>query len=158
MKSTASRVRVYRNLHLDCWSVRDFDSKSPKYNRVIEHVTELCLEEVTFIVSQAGRERVLKEKRKNVHAFVQGTPTLTLNLDSGSYPEMIDKVVSYNPYKHGQFIAEKDHCGASECFVYKADFISMSMENGITAYWIDCDSFLDSTSHIPSATGMSLPF
>tara|TARA_R110002020_G_scaffold178080_1_gene370848 strand:+ start:522 stop:986 length:465 start_codon:yes stop_codon:yes gene_type:complete len=146
-----NRVRVYRNLHLDCWSVKDFDSKSPRYNRVIEHPWEICLEEVTFIVSQAGREKVLKEKRKNVHAFVQGTQVLKVDLPSGSSPDIITKVVSYNPYEASQFIAEKEHCGASEIFVYKADFAHLKTEGDrawVEAYWVDDVSFLNGTGEI----------
>ena len=42
--------------------------------KVLEHNTEFFLKDVEFKVSQAGRNRVLKEQRKNVHAFVCGTP------------------------------------------------------------------------------------
>ena len=61
------KVDVYFNLHKKVWSVR-----CVKTRKVVLHTTELTLSDVTFKVSQAGRERVIREKRKNVHAVVRG--------------------------------------------------------------------------------------
>jgi len=142
------KVRVYRNLHKDCWSVRDFDSKSENYNRVVGRVQEIALEEVKFVVSQAGREKVLKEKRKNVHAFVQGSPRLTVDL-SGSLSEAhIKKVVTYNPYEGPKFSFEMDL--DTEVSVDGADFAVLKMEEDrawVEAYWVDVYSFIKSTCH-----------
>ncbi len=60
----------------------------------------------TFKVSQAGRKRVLKEQRKNVHAGVHGY------LENWQMGEWIDshptaRPVTYNPYKHTNFV-DKD--------------------------------------------------
>jgi hypothetical protein len=53
-----------------------------------------------FKVSEAGRQRVLREKRKNVHAFVEGIIGDPMNL-----PDPADlQRVSYNPYKAGTFV------------------------------------------------------
>jgi hypothetical protein len=54
---------VYWNLKRDCYSVR-FKGK------VIGHYTSLVAANVRFKVSERGRQRVLAEQRKNVHAFV----------------------------------------------------------------------------------------
>jgi len=62
------QVEVYFNLHEYRFSVRDASSKL-----VIGHADKLCLEGVVFHVSQAGRQRVLREGRKNVHAWLRGT-------------------------------------------------------------------------------------
>ena len=58
-------VEVYRNLHKKCWSVR-------QRGKVKLHTDYICLKDVEFKVSQKGRERVLREQRKNVHAFIKG--------------------------------------------------------------------------------------
>jgi hypothetical protein len=87
------RVRVYRNLHKDCFSV-----KCMKTGRVIAHVKEIVLKEVTYPVSKAGRERVLKDKRKNVHAFVQGLIDINNQINNLK----VNKIC-YNPYKKGHF-------------------------------------------------------
>ena len=84
------RVAVYRNLHKGCFSVQH-------KGRVIAHVSEIALVDVEFRVSQAGRARVLKEGRKNVHAKVWGTIT----------QQKIEKdltEVYYNPYKTETFV------------------------------------------------------
>ena len=63
------RVEVYRNLHKGCLSVRH-------KGRVIRHLLHgepLTLSDAQLVVGQAGRARVLREKRKNVHAVIRGT-------------------------------------------------------------------------------------
>jgi hypothetical protein len=87
------KVEIYRNLHNNCWSVRD-----NKTGIVIEHVRHLHIKDATLVVRPAGRERVLQEGRKNVHAFVKGEVCTT-----GEVPLNICEVV-YNPYKHSSFV------------------------------------------------------
>ena len=86
-------VEVYRNLHNGLISIRDAKTK-----HVLGHATNVCLTDVTFKVSQAGRERVLKEKRKNVHAIVKGR--LQSNLEGFTMPLL----ATYNPYKYDSFV------------------------------------------------------
>lgn len=89
------QVYVYFNLHKKCFSVKDVKS-----GLVCAHTTAVRLSGVTFKVSQAGRTRVLKERKKNVHAGVQGV------VDSLE-PVILEKgfrEVTYNPYKWDSFI------------------------------------------------------
>ena len=58
------KVRVYRNLHKNCFSVK-------QGGLVRCHADHVTLEDCKFIVSKAGQERVRDEGRKNVHAFVE---------------------------------------------------------------------------------------
>ena len=90
------RVRVYFNLHRKQLSVQ---SKTDKGWRVWLHANKITLEDVEFKVSEAGRQRVLREKKKNVHAFVEG------NLVLGGIDKIEPRVwVSYNPYREiGKF-------------------------------------------------------
>lgn len=83
-------VRVYWNLHKKCWSIQH-------KRKVISHKKQVALINVKFIVSEAGRQRVLKERRKNVHAFAQGE---LLEEDMKNDYKVI---VSYNPYKFSYF-------------------------------------------------------
>lgn len=82
---------VYRNLHRRCWSVRH-------RGIVRSHCDVVTLADATFRVSEAGRQRVLRERRKNVHAVVRGT----LVSNDGVVGEGALEV-SYNPYKGGTF-------------------------------------------------------
>lgn len=59
------KVRVYRNLHKKCYSV--------KQDGLVKcHADQVTLQEVKFIVSKAGQKRVRDEKKKNVHAYLEG--------------------------------------------------------------------------------------
>ena len=87
-------VEVYKNNRKNCWSVR-----GNKSGRVQAHTSgAMGLRNVTLVVQPAGRERVLREQRKNVHAFVKGEINTV-----GGVPINICEVV-YNPYKHTTFI------------------------------------------------------
>jgi len=61
-------VYVYKNLHKDCWSIK-------QHGLVKAHIPQgesIGLWDCYFHVDVKGREKVLREKRKNVHAFVKG--------------------------------------------------------------------------------------
>lgn len=85
-------VFVYWNLHKKCWSVRH-------KGRILFHTHNLMLEDCTFKVSEKGRQRVLKEGKKYVHAGVQGKlATFLINADQG-------EAIGYNPKRGGTFFA-----------------------------------------------------
>lgn len=85
-------VRVYWNLHKNCWSIQH-------KGKVVEHANSILLKNVRFSVSEAGRQRVLREKRKNVHAFAKGE----LVAINEKCPSDLILEISYNPYKFGFF-------------------------------------------------------
>jgi hypothetical protein len=85
---------------------------------VIAHADEVTLEECSFVVSEKGRARVLKEKRKNVHAFARG---LLAHNGTAWCPHF----VSYNPYKRGCFVAMHTTTG-EETPLYAADYVQMT--------------------------------
>lgn len=87
------KVFVYYNLHKKCWSVKALEGD--KKGRVIAHLPAITLFNVTFKVSEAGRQRVLREKRKNVHAGVVGN---WLGYGVAQFLQKKQRV-SYNPYK-----------------------------------------------------------
>lgn len=87
-------VFVYFNLHKKCFSVKDV-----KTGLVIAHTDKIELEEVTFKVSEAGRQRVLAEKRKNVHAGVKGK-----YVGSPKFLDFGRPQATYNPYKYDSFV------------------------------------------------------
>jgi len=89
------QVRVYRNLRNGLMSVQ---TKVNGSWLVVGHVNSVLLENVTFKVSQAGRERVIKNKRKNVHAYVYGT---LIEIETKN---KLPVAVKYNPYKYSNFV------------------------------------------------------
>lgn len=134
MKRDPREVYVYRNLNqtkkdgCPVYSVM-------KNGRVIKHVHRILLMGARFVVRPAGRARVVREKKKNVHAFVVG-------IDAGSKGAFgIDKddkrglpvKVTYNPYAAPTF---QRHDGIQSNPVHSARGVLLN-ERGITACYLD---------------------
>lgn len=73
------KVEVYRNLNNGKLSIRCFKTK-----HIVGHAFKVILMDGYTKVSEKGRQRVLEERQKNVHAFVVGD---------------IADVVGFTPYK-----------------------------------------------------------
>ena len=113
-------VYVYKNLHKDCWSIK-------QHGLVKAHIPkdhEIGLWDCYFHVDRKGREKVLREKRKNVHAFVKGYLQDAENVDT----DRPATEVTYNPYKYETFVDKH-----TEKFVYYADEVLLS-HNQVLAY------------------------
>jgi hypothetical protein len=95
------RVRVYKNLHLDCWSIKSMEGEDK--GKVIAYSDEVAMHTVEFIVSVAGRKRVLREKKKNVHAYVDGR--VRKPMESPTYTDDFFGL-RYNPYEGAAFVDE----------------------------------------------------
>ncbi len=107
----SKKVRVYRNLHKNCFSVK-------QDGLVRCHTDHITLENCHFIVSKAGQKRVRDEGRKNVHAFVEGllvdTREADAHVDGAKSDAEMDAGKSdwqkayYNPYTCDTFINQYD--------------------------------------------------
>ena len=102
------KVFVYFNLHKKCFSIKALEGAMK--GRVVAHRDNVLLFHATFKVSQAGRERVLREKRKNVHAGVCGTWYGMFGTDATSLSAVKERgeLVTYNPYKYTTFVYKDD--------------------------------------------------
>ena len=107
-------VQVYRNLnkklhdgdHGPVYSVRGDDGL------VKRHTCHLVIHDCTFRVGEKGKQRVRDEKRKNVHAYIQGRECYNEKEQRWEYngpdcnyvndPNTV--TVTYNPYKNDKFI------------------------------------------------------
>ena len=67
--------------------------------KVVGHAPYVHLLEVEFVVKEKGRDRVRKEKRKNVHAWVKGYAD-PLSVPAFPYTNP----VRYNPFRDDQFM------------------------------------------------------
>lgn len=104
---------------------------------VVAHANRIYLRDVQFVVHEKGRQKVIAERKKNVHAFVIGTlctaadirgVTGHLSDDSLNYA-----VAYYNPYKCERFI-DKD----TSIPLDKADFCDINIEDSdcpVLAIW-----------------------
>jgi hypothetical protein len=101
------RVFVYFNLHRKCWSIKALSSEgSIKRGRVFAHAKTVHLIDCTLKVSEAGRQRVLREKRKNVHAGIVGE--LIAYDFAYDFAPVNGVAVTYNPYKYETFVRRID--------------------------------------------------
>lgn len=91
------KVDVYYNLHKKTFSIRC-------NGKVIAHRDKVAIKNPQYIVGEKGKQRVRREKSKNVHAFVRGT---LMPNDSESKDVFMYKV-SYNPYLHDTFVRVLD--------------------------------------------------
>jgi len=109
-------VKVYKNLKFKtpCYSIAH-------KGKVIGHAKTVVLYHARFHVNENGRQKVLREQRKNVHAWAMGYLVYASNED------VILKgfKLKYNPYKTDHFYEEK-----SGNKVHSADQLSLT-DSGI---------------------------
>lgn len=95
------------------------------------HRKRLLISGATFVVREAGRQRVLRERRKNVHAFVVGLLVDgrgIFGIDANTKKDL-PVHVHYNPYRAGVFLTDS---GAP---VYKARGVLLN-DRGISACYL----------------------
>lgn len=100
------KVYVYWNLHKGIWSIKALEG--PDKGKVISRREKVILSDVEGKVSEAGRQRVLRERKKNVHAGMVGT-LIEDKFDTHSTAiRYIGDRVTYNPYKYTSFVHTVD--------------------------------------------------
>ena len=105
------RVEIYFNLHKKVFSMRH-------KGKVIAHVCNAMLKDVTYVVHPAGRARVLRDKKKNVHAFARGELIEQVPVDN-----YVGNLAKYNPYKAATFVDKDDEP------LYKSDIAYLALHS-----------------------------
>jgi len=103
------KVFVYKNLHKDCWSIK-------QDGLVKAHTEEVRMWDCAFQVNAKGRAKVLAEKRKNVHAGIKGYIDEVCDLEFDNAIE-----VTYNPYKYNSFVDK-----ITELPIYSSQFTKLT--------------------------------
>lgn len=134
------KVFIYRNLNRagHVYSIKSLEGISK--GRVIGYAPRIIIDNAQLVVSQAGRERVLKTKRKNVHAGVVGDLYMVSGWVTRMYNSQADFKycneeafikdfpvgipIQYNPYKYKTFVNK-----FTELPVYKADRVTFCNGN-----------------------------
>jgi hypothetical protein len=99
-RSMVDFVKVHRKISSpECWSITAV--YGPDAGKVIAHADSIALYNARFVVSENGRQRVLRERRKNVHAWIIGE--LAPDHDWIANPTGLDALIWYNPYQVPQF-------------------------------------------------------
>lgn len=99
-----AKYYFYRNLHTKTFSVLH-------KQKVIQHPTTAIAHDCEFVVSEKQRQKVLRTKRKNVHAKVACVNFTTENLNYNILGE-----IRYNPYETEFFMFEGN-------FIHKAKHV-----------------------------------
>ena len=107
------KIEVYRNLHKKCWSVR-------QAGLVKFHCHRVNLKQCSFVVQPAGHAKVIREKKKNVHAFVRG---YLCNDERQTITSFCWDDIYYNPYKADTFTTFEHEP------VHTADFVDLDMND-----------------------------
>ena len=104
---------VYWCITQDGWSIRN-----PKTGRVVAHVPSVAVINARFVVQEGGRQRVLRERRKNVHAYVRGQVALAIppGMSQG-------RQIRYNPYEmdHFQWADDRTRVVACPMIIFDRD-------------------------------------
>lgn len=90
-------VRVYKNLNNGMMSIQ-------QGGKVIAYSKSVTLKNVSFKVNEGGRQRVIRERQKNVHAYACGFIVDFEPLNE----QPIKSPISYNPYGDGFFYHKSD--------------------------------------------------
>lgn len=91
-------VRVFKNPKYGCYSIM-------QNGRLRASARQVRLVNVEFRVREAGRQRMLREQRRNVHAFAVGTLSDYVHPDDGrDLGGMNGRRVFYNPYRFSSFV------------------------------------------------------
>ncbi len=96
-----AKYYTYRNLNFGT----NFSTKH--LGIVINYFEYAIIADGQFMVSDAGRERCLREKKRNVHAFISSPAEPTpVERDALPPPHRLAEV-KYNPYRANTFINSK---------------------------------------------------
>lgn len=110
------KVRLYRNLSPQyrkrrAWSILAMEG--PQKGRVVAIVDGAAIRDADFVVSEAGRQRVIRDRAKNVHAFVQGKlvkswplDTLPKGVTGDDLSKGVDVRIGYDPYRTPKMVRE----------------------------------------------------
>ena len=93
----SKRVYVYFNLHKKVWSVR-------QNGKVVEHTKSIMLKDCKYLVGKAGREKVLREKKKNEKITIQYWADIVHKIDTGIDHKLKTKI--WNLSKINPFFEE----------------------------------------------------
>ncbi len=102
------QVKCYWNSHDQCYSIQH-------KGKVIGYSRNLILKDCGSHINEGGRQRVLREKKKDVHAYLTGylnvkdhliiadKPWIAASLRAEELKAISPLQIRYNPYKHSNF-------------------------------------------------------
>jgi hypothetical protein len=118
-----ARVIVYKNLKRGDWSIADTAGRNGLgRGRLIGHRSSVTLANVTLYVQESARQRVIRTKAREVHAWGIG------DIVDAAPASMASREITYNPYRSATF---HDRAGNP---VTRADFVEFTAQHGAIAH------------------------
>ena len=115
-------VRVFKNLTHGCYSIL-------QNGKLKASARQVLLSDVEFKVRESGRQRMLKEQRRNVHAFAVGLLVDYVHpSDERTLSSIEGRVVTYNPKELASF-----YDLLTQAPVTNADLVHLDEEGAIYA-------------------------
>ena len=125
-------LKCYRNLNRRLGDEKDFWSVK-QGNIVRFHCRCIFLKDETFPVNEKVRQRVIANKRKEVHAFVMGFITQTGDAPLFDAYCKDKQEVTYNPYKNETFVCkDRKVISAAMCCLIKQGGMKVFASNILT--------------------------
>lgn len=123
------KVRVHYNRNAKNFTVQEY-IKGVGWRKCAA-VDDIVLHDVEFKVSQAGRQRCVREGKRNVHAYAEGT---VRRLDCMQVSHFVGYTpLRYNPYEAGSFIADAQP-------IHGAASVVFSTKHGTLGWGLICNS------------------
>jgi hypothetical protein len=116
-------IRIYRNLNK-----KGIWYSVVQGGKTVAHTSAICLKDCTFHVSETIRKRVVKNKKKEFHAYVEGHVTASVMGTTAKRNDLPVKV-EYNPYKMKHFHGKT----ATDPFPLKGAMAVICSEVGVRA-------------------------
>lgn len=120
-------IRVFRNL-----TKRGVWYSIQQKGLTVAHAERICISDAEFVVNQKGRERVVRTKQKEFHAYIEGRYT-TSGMGTTAKDNDLPAVIKYDPFKYKQFTCT--NLTVNEFPVTGAMF-SICDENGVKAAYL----------------------
>jgi hypothetical protein len=109
-----TRVLCHKNLNKGCWSIT-------AKGKVVAHVGEIVLKNVTFRARENARQRVIARKCREVHCWAIGTI-------AKAPPPARRTPITYNPYRAPTFTRREDGAPVTRC-----EFVHFTQSDGAVA-------------------------
>lgn len=98
--NTDKEIRIYRNLNKKgVWF------SVVQGNKTVAHTNAICLRDVKFVVHEKGRQRVVKTKQKEFHAYIQGRYE-TSGAGTTAKNNDLPAHIKYDPFLYDTFICD----------------------------------------------------
>lgn len=108
-------VRVFVNPARNCYTIM-------QGFRVLASARQVRLRDATFTVRESGRQKMLRDGKRTVHAWIVGTLVDYTHNDEGRELDVLDgRRVGYNPHRAGHFMDREDQSPVTEATLVQLD-------------------------------------